>query len=42
MLEDLLVVAFKDAVGKVNEESSQRMAAVTAGMPLPPGLKLPF
>ena len=42
MLEDLLVVAFKDAGGKVNEESSQRMAAVTAGMPLPPGLKLPF
>lgn len=42
MLEDLLVAAFNDAVGKVNEESSRRMAAVTAGMPLPPGLKLPF
>lgn len=42
MLEDLLVAAFNDAVGKVNEESGRRMAAVTAGMPLPPGLKLPF
>ena len=42
MLEDLMVAAFNDAVGKANEESSKRMAAVTAGMPLPPGLKLPF
>lgn len=42
MLEDLMVVAINDAVGKANEESSRRMAAVTAGMPLPPGLKLPF
>jgi nucleoid-associated protein EbfC len=42
MLEDLMVAAINDAVGKANEESSRRMAAVTAGMPLPPGLKLPF
>jgi DNA-binding YbaB/EbfC family protein len=42
MLEDLVVAAMNDAVNKVNDESSKRMAAVTAGMPLPPGMKLPF
>jgi hypothetical protein len=42
MLEDLIVAAFNDAVAKANEESNKRMAAVTAGMPLPPGMKLPF
>jgi DNA-binding YbaB/EbfC family protein len=42
MLEDLLVAAINDAVVKANEESNKRMAAVTAGMPLPPGMKLPF
>jgi DNA-binding protein YbaB len=42
MLEDLLVAAVNDAVAKANEESNKRMAAVTAGMPLPPGMKLPF
>lgn len=42
MLEDLMVAAFNDAVSKANEESSKRMSAATAGMPLPPGMKLPF
>ena len=42
MLEDLVVAAMNDAVNKVNDESSKRMSAVTAGMPLPPGMKLPF
>lgn len=42
MLEDLLVAAINDTVGKINEESGRRMAAATAGMPMPPGLKLPF
>ena len=42
MLEDLVTAAFNDAVGKVNEESSKRMSAATAGMPLPAGMKLPF
>ena len=41
MLEDLIVAAFNDAVAKANDESNKRMAAVTAGMPLPPGMKLP-
>jgi DNA-binding YbaB/EbfC family protein len=42
MLEDLVTAAFNDAVGKANEESSRRMSQATAGMPLPPGMKLPF
>ena len=42
MLEDLVTAALNDAVAKANEESSRRMSAATAGMPLPPGLKLPF
>ncbi|MBS7457646.1 YbaB/EbfC family nucleoid-associated protein [Coralloluteibacterium stylophorae] len=42
MLEDLVAAAFNDAVNKVNTESQSRMSAATAGMPLPPGMKLPF
>ena len=42
MVEDLIVAAFNDAVDKANDESNKRMAAVTAGMPMPPGMKLPF
>lgn len=41
MVEDLIAAAFNDAVNKINAESQQRMAAATAGMPLPPGMKLP-
>jgi len=42
MLEDMVTAAFNDAVNKANEESARRMAAATAGMPLPAGMKLPF
>lgn len=42
MLEDLVAAAVNDAVRKVEETSRDKMAAVTAGMPLPPGMKLPF
>ena len=42
MLEDLIAAAFNDAVNKVNAESQAKMAAATAGMPMPPGMKLPF
>jgi len=42
MAEDLVAAAFNDAVNKVNEASQERMGAATAGMPLPPGMKLPF
>lgn len=42
MVEDLLAAAINDAVNKANAESQSRMGAATAGMPLPPGMKLPF
>jgi DNA-binding YbaB/EbfC family protein len=42
MLEDLIATAINDAVRKVAETTQQKMSAVTAGMPLPPGMKLPF
>jgi DNA-binding YbaB/EbfC family protein len=42
MTEDLVAAAFNDAVNKVNAESQARMSAATAGMPMPPGMKLPF
>ncbi len=42
MLEDLVTAALNDAVAKANDESNKRMSTATAGMPLPPGMKLPF
>jgi DNA-binding protein YbaB len=42
MLEDLIAAAFNDAVGKIDAESKAMMDAATAGMPIPPGMKLPF
>jgi DNA-binding YbaB/EbfC family protein len=42
MLEDLIAAAFNDASNKIDAESQAKMAAVTAGMPIPPGMKLPF
>lgn len=42
MIEDLVTAAFNDAAHKIDEASKERMANVTAGMPLPPGMKLPF
>ncbi len=42
MLEDLVAAAFNDAVRKAEATSSEKMAAVTAGMPMPPGMKFPF
>jgi DNA-binding YbaB/EbfC family protein len=42
MLEDLVAAAFNDALRKAEATSSEKMSAVTAGMPLPPGMKLPF
>jgi DNA-binding YbaB/EbfC family protein len=42
MLEDLVAAAFNDAVRRAEETSQQKMSQVTAGMPLPPGFKLPF
>ncbi|WP_101926616.1 MULTISPECIES: YbaB/EbfC family nucleoid-associated protein [Luteimonas] len=42
MAEDLVAAAFNDASNKIDEESKSRMAGATAGMPIPPGMKLPF
>ena len=42
MLEDLLAAAFNDARTKADAVSSTEMGKMTAGMPLPPGFKLPF
>ena len=42
MLEDLLCAAFNDAAHKVDATVSEKMGGLTAGMGLPPGMKLPF
>ena len=40
MLEDLVAAAVNDAVRKIEATVQQKMAGVTAGMPMPPGMKL--
>jgi DNA-binding YbaB/EbfC family protein len=42
MLEDLVAAAFNDGVRRAVEVSAEKMGKLTAGMPLPPGMKLPF
>jgi DNA-binding YbaB/EbfC family protein len=42
MLEDLVVAAVNDALRKAEQTAQEKMGSVTAGMPLPPGFKLPF
>ena len=42
MLEDLVAAAFNDAVRKAEATSAEKMSGLTAGMPLPPGFKMPF
>ena len=42
MAEDLIAAAFNDASNKIDVASKDKMASATAGMPLPPGMKLPF
>ena len=42
MTEDLVAAAFNDAVNKANAASQEKLGAATAGLPLPPGMKLPF
>ena len=42
MLEDLVAAAFNDALRKAEETAQEKMSSVTAGLPLPPGMKLPF
>ena len=42
MIEDLLAAAVNDAVRRIEQQSSERMSGVTAGLNLPGGMKLPF
>lgn len=42
MLEDLIAAACNDAVHRIEEKSKEQMSGLTAGLNLPPGIKLPF
>ena len=42
MLEDLVAAAFNDAVRRAETVSTEKMGKLTAGMPMPPGMKFPF
>jgi DNA-binding YbaB/EbfC family protein len=42
MLEDLVAAAFNDAVRRAEAATQEKMSGMTAGLGLPPGVKLPF
>ncbi len=42
MLEDLITAALNDAKGKADQAAAAEMQKMSAGLPLPPGFKLPF
>jgi len=42
VLEDLIVTAHNEAKTKAEQMMQQKMAEMTQGLPLPPGMKLPF
>ena len=42
MLEDLIAAAMNDAVRRAEATTQEKMGGMTAGMGLPPGMKLPF
>lgn len=42
ILEDLIVAAHNDAKAKVEAVMQQKTSELTAGLPIPPGMKLPF
>lgn len=42
MLEDLVAAAMNDAVRRAEAATQEKMAGFTAGLQLPPGMKLPF
>ena len=42
MLEDLIAAAVNDAVRRVESTTQEKMSGFTAGLQLPPGMKLPF
>ncbi len=41
-LEDLIVIALNDANKQLETISQQKLGAASAGLSLPPGMKLPF
>lgn len=42
ILEDLIIAAHSDAKAKVEEAVAEKTREMTAGLPIPPGMKLPF
>ena len=42
IVEDLIITAHADARGKAERLAEEKMRTLTAGLPLPPGLKLPI
>ena len=42
ILEDLIIAAINDAKQKVENAAQEQMKSLTGGLPLPPGMKLPF
>ena len=42
MLEDIVTAAVNDAVNRIATTTQDRMSEMTSGIPLPPGMKLPF
>mgnify|MGYP000029326516 CR=1 FL=1 len=42
MVEDLVAAAINDARSKADQAANNEMQKVTSGLPLPPGMKLPF
>ncbi len=42
ILEDLIIAAINDAKQKSEQVAQEEMKSITGGLPLPPGMKLPF
>ncbi|MCL2566982.1 MAG: YbaB/EbfC family nucleoid-associated protein [Alphaproteobacteria bacterium] len=41
LITDLIVACYNDCRRKVQEETEKRMKEITAGLPIPPGMKIP-
>ena len=42
VLEDLILAAHNDAKAKIEAAMQEKTKEMTAGLPIPPGMKLPF
>lgn len=42
ILEDLIMAAHNEAKAKIENTIAEKTKAITAGLPIPPGFKLPF